>query len=54
MFTEANAVEQFIRDLLCGQPGAPTRVVREAGTVYDAKSVALPLGGLGWEYIPPD
>src|SRR5438046_721255 len=54
MFTEANAVENFIRDLLCGRPGTPARLIREATSPYGTADVALAATGLGWEYIPPD
>jgi type I restriction enzyme R subunit len=52
MFNELNSVENFVRDLLCGQrPGA----VRERrGEAYGRDSVALSSTGLGWRYIPAD
>ncbi len=43
MFTEANSVENFIRDLLCGKPGASqARNVREQAASYQPR----------WQYIP--
>ena len=50
MFNEANAVENFIRDLLAGKP----RQTRDSGIPYGTDSAALSATGLGWRYIPYD
>src|SRR5713226_8993995 len=43
MFTEANSVENFIRDLLCGKPSAShMRTVHEKGVSYTPQ----------WQYVP--
>jgi type I restriction enzyme R subunit len=50
MFNEANAVENFIRDLLAGKP----KQTRDGGIPYGTDSAALSATGLGWRYIPYD
>lgn len=51
MFNEANAVEDFIRDLLAGrQPGR--NQVRDERTTYNRDSAALSATSLGWQYVP--
>ena len=51
MFTEANTVENFIRDLLAGKH--PPKGFREVATVpYGRDSIKLASTGMGWHYIP--
>ena len=51
MFNEANAVEDFIRDLLADhQPGRSQ--VRDGRSTYNRDSVALGTTSIGWQYIP--
>ncbi|MCC7362107.1 MAG: HsdR family type I site-specific deoxyribonuclease [Anaerolineales bacterium] len=49
MFTEANTVENLIRDLLAGPQPTRPRQVAEAAVVYAA---GLALRGLGWHFVP--
>jgi type I restriction enzyme R subunit len=51
MFNEANAVEDFIRDLLAGQQPRRNQI-RDSQTVYNRDSAALSATSLGWQYIP--
>jgi type I restriction enzyme R subunit len=51
MFNEANAVEDFIRDLLAGQQPRRNQI-RDSQTVYNRDSAALSTTSLGWQYIP--
>ena len=48
MFNEANTVEEYIRDLLCGRQ----RSVRDAAWPYGRDSIGLSTAGMGWEYLP--
>ncbi len=49
MFNEANTVEDYIRDLLCGKPASS---VRDSAAPYHGDSAALTAIGLGWQYVP--
>lgn len=48
MFNESNAVELFIRDLLCGKP---SKGIAEQPALYDGALSQLSKG-LGWKYQP--
>ena len=50
MFNEANAVENFIRDLLAGVP----KTMRDSREGFGRDSAALQATGLGWLYVPAD
>lgn len=54
MFNEQNSVENFIRDLVCGQPAA--RGSGAAAGVAETAAAYLPFGrsqkGAGWHYVP--
>ena len=50
MFNEANTVEEFVRDLLCGKP-APAK----AGVAETAQPYVTPgrgSRGTGWHFVP--
>jgi len=49
MFTEANTVEDYIRDLLCGRSASS---VRDAAASYGRDRFALTAAGMGWQYVP--
>ena len=52
MFNEQNAVENFVRDLLCGpQPAAGTRV-GEPRAAYRTEAPAARPESLGWTFLP--
>ena len=48
MFNEANAVEELVRDLLCGKQRTP-RTIAESGPLYQ---IGHTQSGIGWQYIP--
>ncbi len=49
MFNEANSVEDYVRDLLCGKQDA---AVREP--LFKGASLPALAAGLGWHFIPAD
>jgi type I restriction enzyme R subunit len=49
MFNEANSVEDYVRDLLCGKQDA---AVREP--LFKGASLTPLAAGLGWQFIPAD
>jgi len=51
MFTEANTVEAYVRDLLCGSPRSPCAA--EPTPTYNSQRTASSAAGLGWRFIAP-
>lgn len=49
MFNEANSVEDYVRDLLCGKQDAAVREPLFKGSTLPALAA-----GLGWQFIPAD
>ena len=49
-FTEENAVEGYVRDLLCGKPSRSTKDMIEQGVDYVTAGVGA--RGAGWHFIP--
>ncbi len=49
-FNEENAVEDFVRDLLCGKPAKSELLVIEAGAPY--VTAGRGSRGAGWQFVP--
>jgi len=52
MFNEQNAVENFVRDLLCGPQGAAGPRIGEQRAVYHTEAATPQPPSLGWSFLP--